>query len=227
MCGRFGLFDGIDDLAWHFRVSPSDLPGYAPRWNIAPTMPILTIGRGSAVVVVRWGIPGNRDSRPLFNAQSETVHRLPAFRDAFQSGRCLIPASGFYEWHQQSGGGKVPVWVHRSDGKLVAFAGIIGGEGRSEPAAAVITAEPNSLMAPVHRRMPVILAPEDWRLWLHDDSRSPDLRALILPREWPDLALQYVSHAVNRAGNDGPHLVAGTDAAIAPFCNQVKRSRLI
>ena len=63
-------------------------------------MPILTVGRGSAVGVVRWGIPGNRDGRPLFNARSETVHQLPAFRDAFQSGRCLIPASGFYEWRK-------------------------------------------------------------------------------------------------------------------------------
>ena len=217
MCRRFGLFDGIDDLTGHFNVSPADLAGYAPRWNIAPTMPILTVGRDRAVIVVRWGIPGNRDSRPLFNARSETVHQLPAFRDAFRRDRCLIPASGFYEWRKQPGGGKAPVWAHRADGKPIALAGIIGDDGRSEPAAAIITTAPNSLMAPVHHRMPVILEWEDWEQWLHDDSRSPDLRALLLPREWPDLALRYVSHAVNRAGNDGPHLVAATDAAIVPL----------
>ena len=217
MCGRFGLFDGIDDLAWHFNVSPEDLDGYAPRWNIAPTMPILTVGRDRVVIVVRWGIRGSRDGRPLFNARSETVHWLPAFRDAFRRGRCLIPASGFYEWRQQSSGGKAPVWAHRVDGKPIAFAGVIDDDGRSEPSAAIITTEPNSLLAPVHHRMPVVLEPEAWRQWLHDDSRSTDLRALMLPREWPNLALRYVSHAVNRTGNDGPHLVVAIDAGIFPL----------
>ena len=211
MCGRFGLFDGIDDLAGHFNVNPADLAGCAPRWNIAPTMPILSVGRDRAVSFVRWGIPGSQNGRPLFNTRGETVHRLPAFRDAFQQGRCLIPASGFYEWRKQSGGGKAPVWAHRADGKPIAFAGIIGDDGRSEPAAAIITA------APIHHRMPVILESEDWEQWLHDDSCSPDLRTLLLPREWPDLALRYVSNSVNRAGNDGPRLVAAIDATIVPL----------
>ena len=218
MCGRFGLFDGIDDLAWHFNVSPAELAGYAPRWNIAPTMPILTVGKVRAVSVVRWGIPASRGKRPLFNARSETVHRLPTFRDAFQQGLCLIPASGFYEWRKQPGGGKSPVWAHRADRKPVAFAGIIGdGRGDGQQAAAIITTDTNSLMAPIHHRMPVILEPEDWEQWLNDDGLSLDLRTLMLPREWPDLALRNVSNAVNRAGNDGPHLVAATDAAIVPL----------
>ena len=109
------------------------------------------------------------------------------------------------------------MWAHRVDGKPIAFAGIIGDDGRSEPSAAIITTEPNSLMTPIHQRMPVILEPEDWRQWLNDDSHNPDLRALMLPREWPNLALRNVSHTVNRTGNDGPHLVAATDAAIAPL----------
>ena len=158
MCGRFGLFDGIDDLARHFNVRAEELAGYSPRWNIAPAMPILTVGNGNAVSVVRWGIPASRGNRPLFNARSETAHRLPAFRDAFQRGRCLIPASGFYEWRKQPGGGKVLVWAHRSDGKPLAFAGIIGhGSGDGQQAAAIITTAPNSLTVPVHHRMPVIL----------------------------------------------------------------------
>ncbi len=217
MCGRFGLFDGIDDLAWHFDVSAEELAGYAPRWNIAPTMPILTVGRGNAVGVVRWGIAASRGNRPLFNARAETVHRLPAFRDAFQRGRCLIPASGFYEWRKQAVGGKSPVWVHPADGKPIAFAGIIGDDGRSKPAAAIITTEPNSLMAPVHHRMPVILEPEDWRRWLNDDGHNPDLRVLMLPRECPSLALRVVSDAVNRAGNDGPALVEADPAPTSPM----------
>ena len=217
MCGRFGLFDGIDDLVWHFNVSPQELHGYAPRWNIAPTMPILTVGKENAVGVVRWGIPVSRGSRPLFNARGETVRRLAAFRDAFLQGRCLIPANGFYEWRAQPGGGQAPVWVHRADGNPIAFAEIIGDDGRSEPAAAIITTEPNSLMAPVHHRMPVILEPADWRRWLNDDGHNPDLRALMLPREWPSLALRNIANAVNCAGNDGPHLVAAIDATIVPL----------
>ena len=217
MCGRFGLFDGIDDLAWHFNVIAEELAGYAPRWNIAPTMPILTVGKENAVGVVRWGIPGNRDGRPLFNARMETMHRLPAFRDAFQHGRCLIPASGFYEWRKQPqpGGGKAPVWVHRADGRPVALAGIAVVE--EHPAVAIITTEPNSLMAPIHHRMPVVLEPEDWGQWLSDDSRNPDLGALMLPREWPSLALRNVSNTVNRAGNDGPELVAADPAPNVPM----------
>ncbi len=217
MCGRFGLFDGIGDLAWHFNVSPQELHGYAPRWNIAPTMPILTVGKGNAISVVRWGFPASRGNRPLFNARSETVHQLPAFRDAFQHGRCLIPASGFYEWRKQAGGGNSPVWVHRADGNPIAFAGIIGDDSLSEPAAAIITTEPNSPMTPVHHRMPVILEPEDRQQWLNDDGHNTDLRALMLPREWPNLAQRNVCNAVNRAGNDGPHLVAAIDAAIVPL----------
>ncbi len=107
--------------------------------------------------------------------------------------------------------------MHRADGKPVAFAGIIGDDGRSEPAAAIITTEPNSLMAPVHHRMPVILEPEDWGKWLNADGHNPDLRALMLPGEWPSLALRNVSNAVNRAGNDGPELVASGSAPTSPM----------
>ena len=111
MCGRFGLFDGIDDLAWHFDVSPQELVGYAPRWNIAPTMPILTVGKENAVGVVRWGIPAGRGNGPLFNARSETVHRLPAFRDAFQQGTLpdtrqrVLRVAHAARWRQGSGMG--------------------------------------------------------------------------------------------------------------------------
>ncbi len=205
MCGRFGLFDGIDDLAWHFNLQAEQLGDYAPRWNIAPTTPILTVAAGNVPRIIRWGIPGNRGNRPLFNARSETVHRLPSFRDGFRSARCLVPASGFYEWRKLPDGARSPVWIHRTDEKPLAFAGIIGGQ--NEPAAAIITTEPNSLMAPIHNRMPVILEPEDYHQWLHDDSHSPELRALMLPRDWPDMTHRPVSTAVNRATNDGPELI--------------------
>ena len=143
------------------------------------------------------------------------MHRLPAFRDAFQHGHCLIPANGFYEWRKQPSGGKSPVWVHRLDEKPVAFAGIAGAGGDGQRAAAIITTEPNSLMTPIHDRMPAVLEPGDWRQWLNDDGHNPDLRALVLPWECPDLALWVVSSAVNRAGNDGPELVVDSSEAEA------------
>ena len=213
MCGRFGLFDGIDDLARDFNISPAQLANYAPRWNIAPTIPILTLMNGNIVHFARWGMPGGKGKRPLFNARGETVHRLPTFREAFRSARCLIPASGFYEWRQDGDGGKTPVWVHHVDERPFAFAGIIGGD--TEPAAAIVTCEPNSLMAQIHHRMPVILEPEDYGEWLSSIHASASFRSLIQPREWEQMTLRTVSRSVNRASNDGPDLVAPVAAPTA------------
>ena len=152
-----------------------------------------------------------RDSAP--------VARLPR---RFPASPLPDTASGFYEWRKQAGGGNSPVRVHRADGNPIAFAGIIGNDGSSEAAAAIITTEPNSLMTPVHQRMPVILEPADWRQWLNDEGHNPDLHALMLPKEWPSLALRNVANAVNRAGNDGPELVADHSVATAP-----KQERLL
>lgn len=197
MCGRFGMFDGIDDLARRFNLSPAVMPEYSPRWNIAPAMPILALAAGDVVRNVRWGIPGHRDRRPLFKARGETVHRLPTFR----RGRCLIPAGGFYEWQRLPGGFRSPVWVYRAGERLFVFAGIIGGQ--FVLAAAINTTEANSLLAPIHHRMPVIMEPEDYEQWLTCDIHNPGLRELMLPREWPSLALRTISNTVNRADIDG------------------------
>ena len=131
------------------------------------------------------------------------MHQLPAFRDAFQSGRCLITRQWVIRVAQAARRRqKLPCGYIAPTGKPVAFAGIIGdGSGDGQQAAAIITTEPNSLMASVHHRMPVILEPEDWRQWLHDDSRSSDLRALMLPAGMAGPGpCGNVSNALNRAG---------------------------
>ena len=228
MCGRFGLFAELDALAEQFNFDPSIMQDiYSLRWNIPPTTPVLTVqpsssegqsGRNTARLL-RWGMTGARhprskgSSRPLFNARAETVHRLPSFRLPFRERRCLIPASGFYEWSKDDSGGRTPVWFHREDDFPVAFAGIWATERADDgdiDACAVITCEANELVAPVHHRMPVILPPEMYREWLDPDADAAGLLTLVQPLEWPDVARHEVSKEVNRAANDHPALVERT-----------------
>ena len=208
-----------------FNFDPSIMRDiYFPRWNIPPTVPVLTVQPSSSegqsarntARLLPWGLTGARhprskgSSRPLFNARAETVHRLPSFRQPFRERRCLIPASGFYEWRKDDSGGRTPVWFHREDDAPVAFAGIWAAERSDDgdiDACAVITCEANELVAPVHHRMPVILPPEMYREWLDPDTDAVDLLALVQPSEWPDVPHHAVSKEVNRAANDHPALV--------------------
>ena len=124
MCGRFGLFAELDALAEQFNFDPSIMHDiYSPRWNIPPTVPVLAVQPSSSEVqsgrntasLMRWGMTGARNprtkgsSRPLFNARAETVHRLPSFRQPFKERRCLVPASGFYEWRKDESGRRTPI----------------------------------------------------------------------------------------------------------------------
>ena len=225
MCGRFGLFAELDALAEQFNFDPSTMQDiYTHRWNIPPTTPTLSIHNSSQAgasgeneaKLLRWGMTGARlprakgSSRPLFNARAETVHRLPSFRQPFRERRCLIPASGFYEWRKDESGGRTPVWFHREDDAPVAFAGIWATERADSgdiDACAVITCAANELVAPVHHRMPVILPSDMYREWLDPDADAVDLLALVQPSEWPGIAHHAVSKEVNRAANDHPALV--------------------
>ena len=225
MCGRFGLFAELDALAEQFNFDPSIMRDiYSPRWNIPPTAPVLTVHSESSegqsgkneAKLLRWGMIGARSpraksgSRPLFNARAETVSRLRSFRQPFRERRCLIPASGFYEWIRDDSGRRTPVWFHREDDASVAFAGIWSAERTDDgdiDACAVITCEANDLVAPVHHRMPVILPPKMYREWLDPAADAAGLLALVQPLEWPGMAHHEVSKEVNRAANDYPALV--------------------
>ena len=225
MCGRFGLFAELDALAEQFNFDPSIMQDiYSPRWNIPPTVPVLTVqqsteertaGRNTARLL-RWGMKGvqgknqSKSSRPLFNARGETVHRLPSFRRAFRERRCLIPADGFYEWKRDENGSRTPVWFHREDGAPVAFAGIWSSESASDcniDSCAIITCASNALVSSVHARMPVILQPQSYEEWLNPEAEINDLLALVQPAEWQEMSYYSVSSEVNRAANDYPSLV--------------------
>ena len=224
MCGRFGLFAELDALAEQFNFDLSIMQDiYSPRWNIPPTVPVMTVQPSSSedlsakntARLLRWGMTGARNpraksSRPLFNARGETVHRLSSFRQPFRERRCLIPASGFYEWRKDDSGGRTPVWFHRLDDAPVAFAGIWSVERADDEdinACAVITCAANELVAQVHHRMPVMLPQDRYWEWIDPQADVEDLLALVQPTEWPDVAHHTVSRDVNRVANDYSALV--------------------
>ncbi len=221
MCGRISLFAELGDLASQFRfaLNPA-FDGYQPSWNIAPTARILVVtadARKRRAGLMRWGFTfsgragASSSSHPLFNARAETVAERPAFRSAYAQRRCLIPLNGFYEW-QSGNGGKTPMWIHRSDERPFALAGIYDAE--PDQAASVITCAPNSLMASIHHRMPALLDAGDYDAWLDPDADPGTLHALLQPRDWAGMTTRQVSDGVNWAGNDGPHLIAAATVTI-------------
>lgn len=229
MCGRFGLFAELGDLAGHFDFRAEPLQSsYLPRWNIPPTSPVLAIlaEDGSRTgVMMRWGLTPSRGRnsrsapRPLFNARSETIDQRPIFRNAFATRRCLVPANGFYEWQPGSGRAKTPQWISHQDGQPVGFAGIwyaAQPEEGGQAICVIITTAANELLAPIHHRMPVILQPDQFEPWLSDQSEPDTLLPLLSSRDWPEMSVREVSSAVNRVANDGPQLIDGEDQAAAP-----------
>lgn len=235
MCGRFGLFAELNALADQFSFDPSTVRDtYHPRWNIPPTTPVLTIRHPSndglhsknTAELMRWGIAAaqgktqSKAVRPLFNARAETVHRLPSFKQAFRERRCLIPASGFYEWRKNQSSERTPVWFHRQDHSPIAFAGIWTSDSIPDGdshSCAIITCAANDFVAPVHTRMPVILPPEEQRQWLNPRTDAAKLLDLLKPVDWPTMTQHTVSTDVNRADNDYPSLVKRTETVMQTY----------
>jgi len=153
---------------------------------------------------------------PHINARAETVHKLPLFREAFAKRRCLIPATGFYEW-QQRDDGKQPYRFRRKDLEPFAFAGIwefarIGGE--EILSAAMIVGEPNPLVGGVHDRMPVIIRPQDETAWLNPEIKDPaELMPLLEPLSNEAIGMHQVSSRVNSPAQDTPELVKPVESA--------------
>lgn len=220
MCGRYTLYAHEDDLARLFEAETFPL---TERYNIAPTqmVPVL-IERGDGqreLTSMRWGLVPHwvKDAADfklnLFNARSETAAEKPSFRDAMRSGRCLIPASGFYEW-RDDGDGKQPYYIYRHDGDVIAFAGLYSAWTKGEQpllSCTILTTKANDDIAALHERMPVILEADEWQRWLDPFERaSRAVEDLLDPA--PEGLLDYypVSTAVGNARNEGPQLVART-----------------
>ncbi len=217
MCGRFALFLEPQQLAEQFDVAvPAQM---ASRYNIAPTQPVAAVRLGHngrrELAFFHWGLIPSwakdmKMASRMINARSETLADKPAFRAAFKRRRCLIPATGFYEW-QKRPDGKQPMFIHARDGSLLGLAGLwetwYAPDGGELDSCTIITTEPNALMEPIHNRMPAIIDPADYSSWLAPEER-PDL-GLHLLRPYPadKMAAYPVSTLVNSPANDLPACV--------------------
>ena len=217
MCGRYALFHPLDELGPLFGTAGI---AFDPSYNIAPTQvaPIVrsVAGGGREMLSARWGlIPHWADpasfKATLFNARSETAHEKPSFRDAIKQARCLLPASGFYEW-KQGESPKTPYFIHRADDAPLAFAGLwsLNAKGGTPIlSCTVLTTRPNRLMAELHDRMPVILEGEQLDRWLDPSIRSAEaLHDLFDPFPAEAMAAHPVGRGVNSPANDDPSLIA-------------------
>ena len=217
MCGRFRLSRRKQVIAERFDAIP-DSDDWTPRYNVAPTQPIPVVRQHPNeptrhLSQMRWGlIPSwsKDDSRAakMINARSETVAILPAFQDSFRSRRCLIPADGFYEW-QGRGPNKRPYCFEVNEGELFAFAGLWDGwksaSGQWIRSCTILTTTANAVSSAVHDRMPVILKPDDYELWLDPGMRDPlSLADMLKPFDATATRCYPVSSRVNSVSNDDP-----------------------
>jgi putative SOS response-associated peptidase YedK len=193
-------------------------PDIAPRYNVAPSklVPVIAPKQDPAkrgLALLKWGLVpdwSNDGKAGPINARAETVAGLPTFADSFRGRRCIIPATGFYEW-RGTRGRRVPFRFHRSDGGLLGFAGLwsvwAGGDGPRLFTACIITTAANDLVQPYHDRMPAILRPEDYTKWFDADAPLPELHALLKPFPVEMMAVTEANVLANSARNEGPGLL--------------------
>jgi putative SOS response-associated peptidase YedK len=228
MCGRYELHTHPAALALAFGLPfPPDIH---PRYNIAPMQSIPVI-RNSAdgvreLAQMRWGLVPRWAKDPaigarMINARGETIAEKSAFRKPFERHRCLVPADGFYEW-QAVAGRKQPMHVAMKDGATFAFAGLserwLSSTGEVVDSCAIVTTAANALLRPLHERMPVIIAPDDYQRWLDNTGEPP--HDLIAAYASDAMTFQPVSTRVNAVRNDDASLVEpvdlGAEAGAAP-----------
>jgi putative SOS response-associated peptidase YedK len=210
MCGRFTLAQSPEAVARAFGLDA--VPNFPPRYNIAPSQPVGVIVRGQNASkpefrLMGWGLIPFWAKDPsigakLINARSETVTEKPSFRAAFKYRRCLIPADGFYEWQKVQGGAKQPFYFSMAGNAVFAFAGLWESWNDIETCT-ILTTSANSLLQPIHDRMPVILSSEDYGRWLDSNVQGGQV-LLDLLRSFPDEPMQAVpvSTRVNSAKID-------------------------
>lgn len=225
MCGRFGLTrpDKLDLR----RFGVSTVPDTPPRFNVAPGTDVLVVRERKGAreaSLVRWGlVPWWADDPSIgarmANARSDSAFTRPAFRDPMRQRRCLIPADVFYEWQVVAGQkAKQPFAVALRDSEILALGGIWdywkpkdeGGEGIVT--CAILTTEPNSLLAPIHDRMPVIVPPDRYSAWLDPRTPIPAIKDLIKPFPSEEMAAWPISLRVNRATEDDVGILEPIDA---------------
>jgi len=221
MCGRYVISSSPAVLRAAFGYG--EQPNFPPRYNVAPTQPIPVVrldGDKRTFALMRWGfvpawVKDPKTVSLMINARGESVSDKPAFRNAMRRRRCLIPADGFYDW--RPGEPRRPYFVRAKSGAPLAFAGLwetwIGPNGEEHDTAAIVTTRANRLLSAIHERMPVIVPPEAFALWL--DCAKVDAEtaaALIAPAPEALLECYGVSPAVNRVANDSADLITPAPA---------------
>jgi putative SOS response-associated peptidase YedK len=216
MCGRYTLRTPVDSLAEAFEIEeyPSSI---TPNYNIAPTQEVAAVveeDEKRKLEMLHWGLIPSWAKDPsignkMINARAETVAEKPSFRRAFKVRRCLILADGFYEW-KKTDDGKQPYHVKMEDGSLFAFAGLweTWQNGEEIRSCTIITTDANDLMSEIHHRMPVILHPEDYAMWLdHDFEEKEVLTTLLKPYPADVMEAYPVSRRVNKPSNNEPSVL--------------------
>lgn len=222
MCGRFTLRTPASQVARLFTDLELTPPEITPRYNIAPTQTVSAVRtlakNGFAWSELRWGlIPFWAKDRAigssLINARGETIATKPAFRAAFKSRRCLIPADGFYEWQKLDGGKKQPQYITLRDGRPFCFAGLWESwtdksTNETVESCTIITTDANERLVPLHDRMPVIIDPDDYRPWLDREFKDTAWLSSKI-RSWPadDMTFYPVDTIVNNPRNEQPECI--------------------
>ena len=222
MCGRARLSSDVSEIKLTFSIPPErPAPNIAPIWNVAPTDPLPIVHYDAKegtrdLDVMRWGlVPYQaKDIKIGFstiNARAEEVDTKPAFREAFQRRRCLVPVDNFYEW-AKTAAGKQPYAIALADRHLMALAGL--WETWRSPAGerirsfTIVTTVPNELCAELHNRMPVVLKPQAWPQWLGEQPADvPQLKALLAPYPSDDMICWPVSARVGNVKNNDLSLI--------------------
>jgi putative SOS response-associated peptidase YedK len=217
MCGRYALHHPTAELSGYFGVERLAIE-LTPRYNIAPSQVVAVVRQRGArsLDACKWGLVpawakdpkiGNR----MINARAETVAEKPAYKSALKRRRCLIPASGFYEWRHE-GETRVPTYIHRQDESPLALAGLWetwqSPEGEDLHSCTILTTGANEFMAAIHTRMPVILPPSAWEEWLDPKAQElAPLLPLLQPLAGDELASHEVGRQVNAAAFDDPSCI--------------------
>ena len=214
MCGRFALKNPGQQLKQFYNTA--NAVEYQARYNIAPSLPVITIHGTPAgerlMELMRWGLVPSWSKDPaignkMINARAETVEEKPSYRTSFKRRRCIVPASGFFEWHTKT---REPYYFSLGEAPL-SMAGLwdkwASPDGSELLSCTIITTIANKVLAPIHERMPVILDQDALEVWLGDTEDVPLLKSLLKPYDNDKLKAWAISKLVNSPGNNIPEIL--------------------
>ena len=221
MCGRYNVVSDASALLAAYQLVLEELTleptaefTELPNYNAAPTQ-LLPIIRANSMTGGHWGLvpvwaKDRKSAFRMINARAETLATTRAYRDAFRKRRCLVPATGWYEWRTEAGV-KQPYLFET--GQPVCFAGVWAWNGLQQLLSySVVTTEANAVASPYHHRMPVLLPENAYRVWLDESAGAEELKALLVPYSGNDLSVRKVSRTVNNVRNRGPECLNAGDS---------------